>query len=653
MDDTPANATAAVPAEPPAPPARRPLWHAGENGLLALLFGTMAVLSLGECLLRLGKVSIPAAGPIVQHLTLFIAMFGGAVAAREGRLLSPALGDLLLKGRWRAAARLLSGIIGGAVAAWLGWAAIDFLRTETGIFDVGRLKIPLWAIELVLPAGFGLVALRMLWRSADGWRGRLAAFAVAGAIAAPGLFGLLAGVGEPRERSASAVLLAWAAPGWLVVVALALLVAATALGTPLFAALGGTALILYWGNRELNPVSSTSVEIYKLVISPFIPTIPLFTLAGYFLAEGGASRRLVRVFHSLFGWLRGGPAIITALVCAFFTSFTGASGVTILALGGLLMPVLIAAQYRERDALGLLTAAGSLGLLFPPSLAVILYGVVSGTPIDMLFLGGLLPGMLLVVLTAAWGVWRGNPRESVEHPFRAAEVGRAAWEAKWELLLPVLIMLGLYGGSLTGLHMTLVEVAALAALYAFATQTFVTRDLSFRRDTLRVVTECGSLVGGVLLILAAAQALTSYFVIAQVAQAGVEWAKSSVASRFVFLLLLNGVLLVAGSVIDIISSIVVLVPLLKPLGQAFGIDPVHLGIVFLANMELGFLTPPIGLNLFLSSYRFGKPLGEVIRSVLPMLIVLIIGLLLITYLPWMTLWLPGLFGYTPGPGVSF
>jgi tripartite ATP-independent transporter DctM subunit len=397
----------------------------------------------------------------------------------------------------------------------------------------------------------------------------------------------------------------------------------------------------------MNPISSTSVEVYKLVISPFIPTIPLFTLAGYFLAEGGASRRLVRVFHSMFGWLRGGPAIITALVCAFFTSFTGASGVTILALGGLLMPVLLAARYRERDALGLLTSAGSLGLLFPPSLAVILYGVVSGTPINMLFVGGLLPGLLLVVLTAAWGVWRGNPAESAEHPFQAREVGRALWEAKWELLLPVIVLTGLYGGRWTKLHMTLVEVAALTAAYAFATQTFVTRDLRLRRDALRVVTECGALVGGVLLILSAAQALTSYFVIAQVAQAAVEWARSSVTSHVLFLLLLNVVLLAAGSVIDIISSIVVLVPLLVPLGKAFGIDPVHLGIVFLANMELGFLTPPVGLNLFLSSYRFGKPLGTVIRSVIPMLIVLLVGLLLITYIPSMTLYLPRLFGYQP------
>jgi tripartite ATP-independent transporter DctM subunit len=643
------------PPAPPVPTAGRPFRVVFENGFVTLLFTAMTILPLTEVLLRpLFGIGVPASASIVQHLTLFIAMFGGAVAAREGRLLSPALGEVLLKGRWRSASGLFSGIVGGAVAAWLAWASVDFLRTDTGIFDIGRLQVPLWVIELVLPAGFGLVALRMLWRSAETWRGRLLAFGVAGLLAAPGLYGLCFGAGEGGEHSASAVLLAVPAPKAVVIAACLLLLAATVLGAPLFAALGGFALILFWGDREMNPVSSAAVEMYKLVVSPFIPTIPLFTLAGYFLSEGGAPRRLVNVFHALFGWLRGGPAIITAMVCAFFTSFTGASGVTILALGGLLLPVLLSARYRERDALGLLTSAGSLGLLFPPSLAVILYGVVAGTPIDMLFLGGLLPGVLLVLLTAAWGVWRGNPRESSEHPFRLSAVGRAVWEAKWELLLPVVVLVGLYGGNLTGLHMTLVEVASVAALYAFVVQTFITRDLRLRRDAVRVVTECGMIVGGVLLILAAAQAFTSYLVIAQIPQAAVEWTRGSIASPLVFLLLLNLVLLVAGSIIDIFSSIIVLVPLLKPLGQAFGIDPVHLGIIFLANMELGFLTPPVGLNLFLSSYRFGKSLGEVIRSVIPMLIVLLVGLMLITYWPWLTLVIPKLFGYTPGaPPVTF
>lgn len=626
-------------AQPPAP--RRPFWVVGENGFLILLFATLTALPLLEFVLRpLLRVGIPASSAIVHHLTLFVAMFGGAVAAREGRLLSPALGELLPIGAWRGTARLYSGIVGAIVSIWLAFAALDFARSEPGIFEVGRLKIPLWAIELVLPAGFGLVALRVLWRTADGRRWRLLAYGIAAAAAAPGFYGLVFGAGESGEHSASAVLLAAPASKGIAIAAGLVLIAATILGAPLFAALGGFALILFWGSREMNPISSTAVEMYKLVVSPFIPTIPLFTLAGYFLSEGGAPRRLVNVFHALFGWLRGGPAMITAMVCAFFTSFTGASGVTILALGGLLLPVLLAARYRDRDALGLLTAAGSLGLLFPPSLAVILYGVVAGAPIDMLFLGGLLPGILLMLLTAGWGVWRGNPREASEHPFRLAAIGRAVWEAKWELALPVVVLVGLYGG-----FMTLVEVAALAAFYAFVVETFITRDLKLGRDVARVVTECGMIVGGVLLILAAAQAFTSYLVIEQIPQAAVEWVRGSIASRVVFLLLVNVALLVAGSVIEIFSSIIVLVPLLKPLGQAFGIDPIHLGIIFLANMELGFLMPPIGLNLFLSSYRFRKPLGEVIRSVIPMLIVLLVGLLLITYLPWLTLLIPRWFGY--------
>jgi C4-dicarboxylate transporter, DctM subunit len=587
-----------------------------ENLLLAVILGIMAVLPLAEVLLRTAVgFGIPGSTSLVQHLTLAVGMLGAAMAAREGRLLSLSTGATLLPGHLRSGARLFSGAVASAVTLCLGAASVQFVLAERagGVILVGG--IPVWAVQSVLPIGFLLVALRLLWHAADTWPGRLLGGALAGVMV-----GACAG--------------AWIPPSSLVLPGFVALLAATALGAPVFTALGGAALILFWG--EGVPIASIPVEMYRLVVSPTLPTIPLFTLAGYFLADGGASRRLVRVFMAFAGWVRGGPAIVTVLACAFFTSFTGGSGVTILALGGLLMPVLVAARYSEKDSLGLLTASGSLGLLFPPSLPVILYGIVSHTAIDQMFLGGFVPGILMLGLAAWWGSRREARGDvSATRSFDAAEARRAVWEAKWELLLPVIVLVGIYGG-----FATLVEVAALTVLYAFIVETFVYRDLRPGRDVPRVMIRCGTLVGGVLIILGVALGFTNYLVDAQVPERAVEWVRGTVGSPLVFLLLLNLFLLVVGCLMDIFSAIVVVVPLITPMGAAFGIDPIHLGIIFLANMELGYLTPPVGMNLFLSSYRFGKPLPVVYRSVVPMLLVLLAGVFLITYVPALTTALP-------------
>ena len=378
-----------------------------------------------------------------------------------------------------------------------------------------------------------------------------------------------------------------------------------------------------------------------MVTNPTLPTVPLFTLAGYFLAEGGASKRLIGVFHALLGQLRGGPAIVTVIACAFFTSFTGASGVTILALGGLLMPVLLGAGYSERSALGLVTGSGGLGLLFPPSLPLILYAVVAnanagsgGVTIERMFLGGLGPGLLLVVMASLTGIWLGR-QKAENKKFNGAEAWRAVWGAKWELLLPVVALAALFGGLATP-----VEAAAVTALYAFIVETFVYRDFKHPSDIPRVMAEAGLLVGGVLLILGVALGFTNYLVDAQVPSHAVEWVTRVVTSKYAFLLALNLCLLAVGCVMDIYSAIIVVAPLLVPLALAYGIDPVHLGIIFLANMELGLLTPTVGLNIFLSSYRFGKPVLQVSRAVIPLQCVLIVGVLLITYLPPLTTFLP-------------
>jgi C4-dicarboxylate transporter, DctM subunit len=371
----------------------------------------------------------------------------------------------------------------------------------------------------------------------------------------------------------------------------------------------------------------------ELTTSTGIAAIPLFTLAGFLLAEGRSSERLLRVFRACVGWAPGGTAVAAATLCAFFTLFTGGSGVTILVLGGLLLPALVGDGYRERFSIGLLTASGSLGLLFPLSLPLMLYGIVSQkASIEDLFIGGLLPGVLMLGLLAMLGVREGMLTHAERRPFRAAEALAAVWEAKWELFLPVFVV-----GAFVGGVATLVESAPLAALYTLIVQRFIHRDLPTWKDVLRVAADCVALVGGVLLILAVAAGLTDYLVYAEVPTRLVEWTQSHIHSRLLFLLALNVFLLIVGTLMDIFSAIVVVVPLILPLAEAYGIDYVHLGIIFVANLELGFLHPPLGLNLLLASVRFKKPVLEVTWATLPMLGILAVGVLLITYVPWLTL----------------
>ena len=617
--------------------ASLPWWRvalrSGENSLVIFVLAAMVIVPLAEITLRkiLGS-GIAGSTSFVQHFTLLIGVLGGALAAGEGRLLSLSTLPNLFKAEWKTAALIFSSGVAATVCVVLAIGGREFVLSE----PAGKLLaygIPLRAFQWFLPVGFALVALRLWWRAAASWLGRLATLVF---IAALVWFYFKSPVD----------------PAKLVWPALIALGAATVLGAPVFTTLGGAAMILFWG--EGRSASLISLEHYYLVTDPVLPSIPLFTLCGYFLAEGGASKRLVRLFQALFGQFRGGPAVVTALVCAFFTSFTGASGVTILALGGLLMPVLLQAKFSEKNALGLLTGAGSLGLLFPPCLPLILYAVIAqrtmsnmefpagmavpDLTINRMFLGGLLPGALLVLLTAWWGVSAG-PKEKASRPaFRWDEARAALWEAKWELALPFLTLGVMFGGLGTP-----VEAAAVSALYAFFTQVVVHRDLKLRRDVPRVMVECALLIGGVLLILGVAMGLTKFLILAEVPTLGVEWIQKSVHSPLVFLLLLNLFLLVVGCLMDIYSAIVVVVPLIVPMGIAFGIDPIHLGIIFLANLELGFLTPPVGMNLFLSSYRFKKSMAEVTRATLPMLFVLLFGVLLITYVPWLTTWLPSLF----------
>jgi C4-dicarboxylate transporter DctM subunit len=512
-------------------------------------------------------------------------------------------------------ARVFAYAVAAATVAVLAYASAQVVGANREQGKVLPIGLPEWVSECVMPAALGLMAARFAWLASPRWRGRVLALA---AVAAAFSLGLL---------PADAVSRVW--PLALVAVGGALL------GAPVFVAMGGIALVLFFS--EATPVAAVSAEVYRLIASPTLPAIPLLTACGYVLAESNASTRLVRFFRSLFGWMPGGIAVMVAAVCALFTTFTGGSGVTIIALGGLVYPILRKDGYSEGFSLGLVTASGSLGLLFPPSLPVILYSVVASVrdrsvPADSLYLAGLVPGLLLVILAAIYGIYIGRRITTGRQPFSWKEALAASWEAKWELALPIFVIFLFASG-----RASMVETAAAAVAYAVIVECFITRDIKFFSGLPGVLLRSASLMGAVLILLSIAMGLTSYLVDAQIPAFLLTWVTTHIHSQVAFLLVLNVLLLVLGSVLEIYSAIIILAPLIAPMGAAFGVDPIHLGVIFLANLELGFLFPPVGLNLFLSSSRFGKPLPQLYRHVVPFLIILGVGVLLITYVPMMSL----------------
>jgi len=410
-----------------------------------------------------------------------------------------------------------------------------------------------------------------------------------------------------------------------------LLAIAASLGVPLFVVLGAGGLIAT-RLSGLDP-AVLIVEMMRLASSPNLMAIPLFTLAGVTMSRGGAPQRLLQVFNAGFGWMPGGLAIVALVSCAFFTAFSGASGVTILALGGLLYPILLSENYTKNFSLGLLTSSGSLGLLFPPSLVILLYGTVAGVSIEQLFLAGFAPGLLLLALLALYCVATSRRIGLTPKPFSLPALLVALRAGIWDLLLPIGIVAGLFGGFVTA-----TEAATCSAAYALLLETVMHRNLrSFAQlsDTLR---ETAVLVGSLLIILGVALGLTNIMIDAQIPMKILALMKQDVQSQTHFLLLLNVFLLAVGFVMDIFSAIIVVVPLILPLARHFGVDPVHLGIIFLANLEIGYLHPPIGINLFLASQRFREPILRLFRACLPFLMIMIVWLVLVTYLPELSLW---------------
>ncbi len=611
--------------------------HAAEDLALAASLILMAIIPVVEFFgRRWMNAGIPSAADYLRHLTLWVGFLGAVTASREGRHLRIIANVRWLPRRAQPPAVFYRALFSSLVCLALCAAVIELVVSEApglpevagryvpgpiqswlgpfGLFDQGnpfRIGgwLPVWAAEAVMAAGFFLMALRFVIGARLPVWARFLVFPLS--LAAVIVLGL------PEELSAPLVLAGVAAAA-----------AAAVVGAPIFTILGAVALLLF--RMSGVTVAAIPAETYRIVVSPVLPTIPIFTLVGFLLAGGKSSERLVQLFRAIFDAVPGGTAVAATLLCAFFTTFTGASGVTILALGGLLLPVLTASGFSERFSLGLLTSTGSLGLLLPPSLVVILYAVVAQVPITDMFKAGILPGTLLILPFCGYCVWQGRRRVGVRGSFRPREAAAALWRGKWEVFIPVLAMVLIFGG-----FCTLVEAAAMLVFYSLIMMTVVHRDVK-PAELLPIVVRCGTLVGGVLIILGVAMGLTSYLVDAEVPMAAAEWARAHLHSRWVFLLALNGALILTGCIMDIYSALVVVVPLILPIAENFNVDPVHLGIIFLANLQLGYLTPPVGMNLFLASYTFERPLPVIARDVVPFLAILAAVVLLVTYVPWIS-----------------
>jgi C4-dicarboxylate transporter, DctM subunit len=582
--------------------------HRVENLLLAAILALLVLLGVASASTQFADTD-----ELIRHLTLLVGMLGGMAAARENRLLSMGTVAQAFPPALKPAIAAFTGLVSTTVTALLTLAAWQFVSGEAASSSRLAFGVPRIVMQAAMPLGFALITLRIARHASGTMAGRIVMLLTAAGLtyAASRLDGGIAAAQTPM---------------------LMVLAAAIVLGAPIFVGLAGIALAFLISAGD--PIASIPLDHYDQVTNPLLATLPLFTLAGYVVAASGAARRLVRLLRAWSGHLRGGPAVVTVFACAFFTAFTGGSGVTILALGGLLMPILLSSHYGDRSALGLVTGAGSLGVLFAPCLPLILYSIVAQVSIEQMFLAGAVPGLLMVILACAWGIFASpSLKKRPRFSWRRALV--TTWRAKWEILLPVVPLVLIFGG-----YALPVPAAAITAAYALLVAAFVNRDLPRGARLIAVMCECGLLVGGVLLILGAAMGLTNLLITEHVPDRLTVWIESTIEARWLFLLMLNLFLLVVGSLMDIFSAIIVVAPLIVPVALAFGVDPVHLGVILLANLELGYLTPPVGLNLFMSASRFGRPVLEVARATLPMLLVLAIGVVLITAFPQLTLALP-------------
>ena len=417
-----------------------------------------------------------------------------------------------------------------------------------------------------------------------------------------------------------------------------ILIALLLLGMPIFAVILAAAMTgFYYLDIDL---AAMGIEIYRLVDMPLLVSLPLFTFAGYILSESKASERLLGLIKALFGWAPDGLAIIVIIACAIFTAFTGASGVTILALGALLYPALIKEGYKDKFSIGLVTTSGSLGLLLPPSVPLIIYGIImqqmnigSEYEFDDIFIAGLGPALLMIVMISIYAVWHNRDLAIPRHPFSFNDLVKAIRVSAWDIPLPFIVFIGIFSGMLA-----ISEVAAITAFYVLIIEVFINKDIKFKQLP-HIASESMTMIGGILLILAAAMAFTNYLIDAEIPLSIFEWMKQHIDSKITFLLLLNVFLLIIGAVLDIFSALVIIVPLILPIAISYGINPLHLGVIFLANMQIGYITPPVGMNLFIASYRFKRSILDLYHASIPFLVVYLLSLLVITYWPDLSLFL--------------
>ncbi len=595
-------------------------WSRGDEPLASAALALMTLIPLIEMALRpLHGRGIENAPVLVQHLGLVLAMFGAVAAERHGHLSTLGSGFA-----HRGSAQLQSAVQAFAqgsasvICGLLAFASWRFVASEMQAAQVLAYGVPVWWVQASMPVGFALLGVKLGARCAQTWSWQALL-----ALALP----LAGGVMAAQFDGGSVPL--WPGLLWLLCVLLS--------GAPIFAVLGGLALALFWSDGL--PMASIALSHYQITVNPSLPALPLFTLAGLVFARTGAARRLGSLFLAVFGSGVRGTVLASAVLCSAFTAVTGGSGVTILALGGLLLPLLRESGYPEQRGIGLVTSASALGVLLAPSVPLIMYAVIARVPIKDMLLAGLVPAVLMVVcLLLIGGYLRRDSRPAAATAAAPPRlnVAKAAWAAKWEMMAPLVAI-----GSLVSGLATPTESAALTAAYAVVTQAVAHRELD-RRLLAQCLAECVRLIGGVMLILGMALALTNFLVDAGVPDLAVEWVRSVIPNRYAFMLALCVFLFAAAALMEIFAALVVLVPLLLPLALSYGIDPVHFGIIFLAAMEVGFLCPPAGMNLYFASAMFGKSIRYVAASVLPAMLAIFIGTILIAWIPVFATGLPRL-----------
>ena len=584
----------------------------------------MTLIPIIEILMRplLGQ-GIENASVLVQHLGLVLAMLGALAAERNGHLTTLGGGPRHTGAdttAWQRSVFVFANTSAALVCGLLTWASWRFVASEIEAAHTLAYGMPVWWVQATMPLGFAVLGAKLGARCSTVRWGKLG-------------FGLLA--------PAVGFWLASAFDGTEVVLwpAALLLAAALVAGAPIFAVLGGLALALFW--QDGLPLAAIALSHYQITVNPSLPALPLFTLAGLVFARTGAAQRLGDLFVAMMGGGVNGTVLAAAVLCSFFTAFTGGSGVTILALGGLLLPLLHNAGYPEQRGISLVTSASALGVLLAPSVPLIMVAIIARVPINTMFLAGLVPAFVMVLSLLIFGGYlkkSGLSTAAMPTPIRPSlhQTLHCAWVAKWEILAPVVAI-----GSLVSGLATPTESAALTAAYAVLTQAFAHRELSWRVLG-RCLSESAQIIGGVLLILGMSLALTNYLIDAGIPDAAIEAVQSVIPNKYVFLLALTVFLLFAGALMEIFAAIVVLVPLLLPVALSYGIDPVHFGIIFLAAMEMGFLCPPAGMNIYFASAMFGKPVRYVAVAVLPALLALVVGTLIIAWLPSLATGLPSL-----------